>query len=299
MKQPLSSRLRTWVYATRPHTLGASIAPMLVVLGALIAEGRLAVAPYIAAFIVALAAQISSNFANDYFDYTGEKDTEKRVGFRRVLVTGEVTLREMRLAMIISTGITLIAGVGAVLLTGAWWLLLVGLLVLVGVFAYSYGPYPLSTKGLGDIAVVLFYGLVPILATYWAIGGTPPLYLLLLALGIGIWEDNILVCNNYRDYAEDRESGKQTVIVRMGEPFGPIMYRLNALATVILLTTGTWLATESATPTIVIALLSTLLVTPLSILIGRYRGSALNRLLKYTNIASLLLGVALLTYQII
>ena len=294
----MSNRLSTWVYATRPHTLGASIAPMLVVLGALIAEGVFDFWPYLCALLVALSAQITSNFANDYFDYKGEKDTDKRVGFRRVLVTGEVTTREMLTAMLISTGITILSGIVAVLLTGAWWLIAVGLLVLVGVYAYSYGPYPLSTHGLGDVAVVLFYGMTPILATYGAIGGTPPLYLLLLSVGIGIWEDNILVCNNYRDYAEDSESGKQTIIVRMGEHFGPTMYLLNSLLTVILLAVGIRLATESWGMTAAVLGIAPLVAT-LTNCIYHWHGSKLNKLLKYTNIVSLVIGILLLILQIL
>ncbi|WP_297128876.1 1,4-dihydroxy-2-naphthoate octaprenyltransferase [uncultured Porphyromonas sp.] len=294
----MNNRLSTWVYATRPHTLGASIAPMLVVLGALIAEGVFDFWPYLFALLVALSAQITSNFANDYFDYKGEKDTDQRIGFRRVLVTGEVTPREMLIAMVISTGITILSGLAAVLLTGAWWLIAVGLLVLVGVYAYSYGPYPLSTHGLGDVAVVLFYGMTPILATYEAIGGTPPLYLLLMSVGIGIWEDNILVCNNYRDYAEDRESGKQTIIVRMGERFGPTMYLLNSLLTVILLTAGIYLATESLGLTAIVLSIAPL-VAALTICIYRWRGTELNKLLKYTNIVSLVIGLVLLILQIL
>lgn len=294
----MSNRLSTWVYATRPHTLGASIAPMLVVLGALIAEGVFDFLPYLCALLVALSAQITSNFANDYFDYKGEKDTDKRVGFRRVLVTGEVTPQEMLTAMLISTGITILSGLAAVLLTGAWWLIAVGLLVLVGVYAYSYGPYPLSTHGLGDVAVVLFYGMTPILATYGAIGGTPPLYLLLMSVGIGIWEDNILVCNNYRDYAEDRESGKRTIIVRMGEHFGPTMYLLNSLLTVILLAIGIRLATESWGQTAIVLSIAPL-VAVLTVCIYRWHGSELNKLLKYTNIVSLVIGLLLLILQVL
>ena len=294
----MSNRLSTWVYATRPHTLGASIAPMLVVLGALIAEGVFDFWSYLCALLVALSAQITSNFANDYFDYKGEKDTDKRVGFRRVLVTGEVTPREMLTAMLISTGITILSGLTAVLLTGAWWLIAVGLLVLVGVYAYSYGPYPLSTHGLGDVAVVLFYGMTPILATYGAIGGTPPLYLLLMSVGIGFWEDNILVCNNYRDYAEDRESGKRTIIVRMGEHFGPTMYLLNSLLTVILLAIGIRLATESWGLTAIVLSIAPL-VAVLTVCIYRWHGSELNKLLKYTNIVSLVIGLLLLILQVL
>lgn len=294
----MSNRLGTWVYATRPHTLGASTAPMLVVLGALIAEGVFDFWPYLCALLVALSAQITSNFANDYFDYKGEKDTDKRVGFRRVLVTGEVTPQEMLTAMLISTGVTILSGIVAVLLTGAWWLIAVGLLVLVGVYAYSYGPYPLSTHGLGDVAVVLFYGMTPILATYGAIGDTPPLYLLLMSVGIGIWEDNILVCNNYRDYAEDRESGKQTIIVRMGESFGPTMYLLNSLLTVILLAVGMRLATESWGVTAAVLGIAPL-IAALTICIYRWRGSELNKLLKYTNTVSLAIGLVLLILQIL
>ena len=77
----MSNRLGTWVYATRPHTLGASIAPMLVVLGALIAEGVFDFWPYLCALLVALSAQITSNFANDYFDYKGERTRQRELDF--------------------------------------------------------------------------------------------------------------------------------------------------------------------------------------------------------------------------
>lgn len=294
-----TDRLRTWARATRVYSLGASTAPMMVVLGALLRSGSLRLLPFLLAFVVALAAQISSNFANDYFDFKGGRDTSKRVGFSRVLVTGEVTPRQMRVALLISTGITIVAGLAATLLTGAWGLLAVGVAVVVGIYAYSSGPFAFSTHGLGDVAVVVFYGLTPILATYWAIAGTPPLCLLLLALGLGMWEDNILVCNNYRDYAEDRDSGKVTLIVRMGERFGPLLYRINAAATILLVTAGIGLATESLPLALAAALLAAAATLPLTILIGKYRGPELNRLLKLTNMVTLFLGALLLLLQLV
>lgn len=284
----MTNKIKTWVYAMRPHTLGASIAPMLIVLGALVADNELHLGLYLLCFIVAVTAQIASNFANDYFDFRSGKDTEKRVGFKRLLTTGEVTEKQMLFALILALAICAISGLTLAALQG-WDLLLIGVFVLIGAVAYSAGPFPLSHNALGDVAVVLFYGIVPILGSYYAIAGIPPIYLLFLAIGIGIWEANILVCNNYRDYEEDKESGKKTLIVRMGEKSGPTLYLINTLMALMLLVIG--VAVEgSCIWAIIIGIVALFLFGVGSLSIRRLRKQSLNRLLKYTNITSLIIG---------
>lgn len=285
----MTSKVKTWIYATRPHTLGASIAPMLIALGALIADNELHFGLYLLCFIVAVSAQISSNFANDYFDYRNGKDTDQRIGFRRLITTGEVTERQMLVALLIALAICAVAGFTLAALQG-WDLLIIGAFVLLGALAYSSGPFPLSHYALGDLAVVLFYGLVPVLGTYYAIAGVPPIYLLFLALGIGIWEVNILVCNNYRDYEEDKESGKRTLIVRMGEASAPILYLINSLIAIVMLVIG--IAMEGSWIWAAIVGIIALFFFGVGVLsIRRLRKKSLNKLLKYTNTISLLIGL--------
>ena len=120
--------------------------------------------------------------------------------------------------MLLTSGLWLIA-------LSSWWLLLVGLAVVLGVFAYSGGPYPLSYHGWGDAAVLVFFGWVPTVTSFYILRG----YVLdqtlwQLATAIGLSSVNILVVNNYRDVAEDSKAGKRTLIVRMGQDFAPRLY---------------------------------------------------------------------------
>lgn len=286
----MNAQLHKWIYATRPHTLGASISPMLLLLGAIVRDGVMQWGYYLLCLLVAISAQISSNFANDYFGYKSGEDTDHRLGFTRLLSTGEVTPRQMLIALGIS--LTICAGSGLfIAFQRGWWLLLVGAVVILCAIAYSAGKYSLARTALGDLAVVIFYGLVPILVSYYVIADTRPQpYLVLLALGIGIWETNILVCNNYRDYKEDIESHKLTLIARMGRKSGPLLYLINALLSLLLIAVGL-IIEGSWVGAIVLTLLSTALYANGILAIYRLKGKSLNKLLRYTNITTLIVGV--------
>lgn len=291
--------LRKWIYATRPHTLGASVAPMLILLGALLIPPGFGnrVVPFLLALFVAVFAQISSNLANDYFDYVGQKDTEERVGFERLLTTGAVTPRQMLTALIVTSALTALAGILFAYLQG-WWVLGVGVVVLLAMVGYSAGPFPLSHHGLGDIAVVLFYGLVPVLVPYFALIGTPPLSLFLYALGIGIWEANILVCNNYRDYEEDVRSGKRTLVVRLGEKSGPWLYGLNSLLSFVCFAAGFVCSSVPSLQYIWLAVISVIFGS-MTRKVFIKKGASLNRMLKATNLVALFIGLSLLVFYLI
>lgn len=286
----MNELIHKWIYATRPHTLGASVAPMLLLLGAVVNDGEMQWGYFLLCLVVAVSAQISSNFANDYFGYKSGEDTDHRLGFTRLLSTGEVTPRHMLIALGISLSICAGSGLFLAFQRG-WWLLLIGAVVILCAIAYSAGKYSLARTALGDLAVVIFYGLVPILVSYYVIADTRPQpYLVLLALGIGIWETNILVCNNYRDYQEDIESHKLTLIARMGRKSGPLLYLINALLSLLLIAVGL-IIEGSWVGAIVLALLSTALYANGILAIYRLKGKSLNKLLRYTNITTLIVGV--------
>jgi 1,4-dihydroxy-2-naphthoate octaprenyltransferase len=109
----------------------------------------------------------------------------------------------------------------------------VGLAVAAGALAYSAGPFPLSRHGLGDVCVLLFYGIVPVCFTYYvqalSFGGLS----FLLSLSVGFLSVNILVVNNYRDYEQDRVSGKRTTIVCFGRRFGRMLYLSNGILAIV------------------------------------------------------------------
>lgn len=226
------SRLSIWFQTIRPKTLPASLAPVIVIAGALLHDGLFRLKPFLLVLAVALTAQIASNVTNDYFDYLSGADRRRKLGPKRLITTGDITPGWMLLASIFWVSLCAVLGIWLAAIT-SWWLLLLGIVVLLGIIAYSAGPYPLSYNGLGDLAVILFFGIIPILGGYYAIGESLPSYLIPAAFSIGFSNANILVINNYRDYPEDKESGKRTLIVRMGEASGPYLYMFNALLALV------------------------------------------------------------------
>jgi 1,4-dihydroxy-2-naphthoate octaprenyltransferase len=179
--------------------------------------------------MVALTAQVASNFANDYFDFVKGADTAGRLGPVRAVASGSISPCAMLAATFITLAATGVCGLFLLLYAG-WWLLPVGLAIALCSLAYSAGPFPLAYNGLGDICVLIFYGIVPVCFTYYvqALEFSP--LSLLLSLPVGLMSVNILVINNYRDYHEDLRAGKRTSIVIFGRGFGRRLYLFCGMA---------------------------------------------------------------------
>ncbi len=221
---PPPSRTALWLGLTRPRTLFSGLSSVLVALFYAASLGALDWVKAVLLIVVAISAQIGSNIANDLIDYRKGADTQERTGPLRPLSKGLLTEREVRCALYLSLFLLVGAGVALVALS-SWWLILVGVFVVLGIFAYSGGPYPLSYHGLGDVAVLVFFGWVPTVTSFYILRGTVmDLTLWHLATAIGLASVNILVVNNYRDVEEDRKVGKRTLIVRMGRDFAPRFY---------------------------------------------------------------------------
>lgn len=226
MQQSVSSpsKLSLWIGLTRPKTLFSGLSSVLVAIFYAASLGAIDVLRTLLLVVVAVAAQIASNIANDLIDHRKGADTDERKGPLRPLSRGLISEREVRIALYLSLAVLLTSGLWLIALS-SWWLLLVGLAVVLGVFAYSGGPYPLSYHGWGDAAVLVFFGWVPTVTSFYILRG----YVLdqtlwQLATAIGLSSVNILVVNNYRDVAEDSKAGKRTLIVRMGQDFAPRLY---------------------------------------------------------------------------
>lgn len=226
MQQSASSpsKLSLWIGLTRPKTLFSGLSSVLVAIFYAASLGAIDILRTLLLIVVAVAAQIASNIANDLIDHRKGADTDERKGPLRPLSRGLISEREVRLALYLSLAVLLTSGLWLIALS-SWWLLLVGLAVVLGVFAYSGGPYPLSYHGWGDAAVLVFFGWVPTVTSFYILRG----YVLdqtlwQLATAIGLSSVNILVVNNYRDVAEDSKAGKRTLIVRMGQDFAPRLY---------------------------------------------------------------------------
>jgi 1,4-dihydroxy-2-naphthoate octaprenyltransferase len=223
--------LRYWVEAARPKTLAASFCPVLLGCALAFRDGVFAPLPALLCLLVALPAQIASNFANDYFDFRKGVDTGERLGPERAVASGRIAPRRMLAAACAALGLTCLFGLGLAFYAG-WWLLWVGAGIAVCTLAYSAGPFPLSGRGLGDVCVWVFYGIVPVCFTYYVQALSFGSLSFGLSAAVGLMSVNILVVNNYRDCEQDRAAGKHTSVVIFGRRFARCFYLANGVLAV-------------------------------------------------------------------
>ena len=222
------SSLSIWLEATRPKTLPAALTPVLLATSLAYVDGHFNGLPAAICLAFAVLVQIGTNFANDYLDGIKGTDTEKRLGPRRAVATGLIKPAVMRQATILVLAIGFCLGLGLIPF-GGWWLLIVGVASVACAWLYTGGPYPLAYNGLGDVFVVLFFGLVAVGCTYYVQVGTISRDALLLGIGCGLLVNNLLVVNNYRDLEEDRAAQKRTLVVCFGRRFALIQYLVSVL----------------------------------------------------------------------
>lgn len=226
----MASKFRLWFSIIRPRTLPASVAG--VVAGSIYAWSQdcFVALPSIVALVFAVSAQIASNLANDYFDFLKGADGAGRVGPKRYLTTGEVSPGAMMAATMTALSVAALSGLSLIFITGKLWLLGAGIVIILAAVAYSGGPYPLSRHALGDVAVILFFGLISVCFTFYVQSLYFDWGVLLLGLSVGLVTDNILVVNNYRDMEQDAAAGKHTLITRYGRKLGQRLYYWNGVA---------------------------------------------------------------------
>lgn len=219
------TRTGAWIEGMRLRTLPVSAAGVLAAVGCVAASGAAVEWGWAAVCLIfALLAQIASNFANEYFDYRDGVDTvASRRGPQRGVANGLISPR----AMLRATLITLALACGVGLLTivrGGWWLIPCGAVIALGALAYSAGPYPLSRHCMGEVAVVLFYGLVPVTLTCYVLTLHVTAASVILGLAVGFWGAMVILLNNYRDIEADRAAGKHTLSTRMGRQGSALLF---------------------------------------------------------------------------
>lgn len=212
-----------WVEGARPRTLPNAIAPVLVGAGAAAAIGQFVWWKSLLALVVSLALIIGVNFANDYSDGIRGTDT-KRVGPLRLVGSGLVRPPLVRTVAFGCFGVAAVAGLGLVVVSGYWWLLLVGAACIAGAWFYTGGKRPYGYLGFGEVAVFLFFGLVGVLGTLYIQSGRFTLTGLGVAVGVGAFSAAVLVANNVRDIPTDRDTGKRTLAVLLGDPNSRRLY---------------------------------------------------------------------------
>ncbi len=212
-----------WIEAMRLRTLPVSVAGVVAGCAMAAGAGRLNVAVAAICLAFAVLAQIASNFANEYFDYKAGFDGPGRDGPRRGVSEGDISPRAMRAATLITLAVACALGC-LLILYGGWWLLGAGAVIALGAMAYSAGPYPLSRHCLGEVAVVFFFGIVPVNLTYYvqALGFTREVAQ--VSVAFGLMGAMVLLCNNYRDMVSDRATGKHTLVTVFGRGVAGALY---------------------------------------------------------------------------
>lgn len=235
---------KAFLLAARPKTLSGAAVPVMIGIAFAIhdmgwkqfvspTDGTWLSCPIVPALLCllfAFAMQVDANFVNDYFDYVrGNDDRATRLGPPRACAEGWVTLPAMRVALVVTTAIACLLGLPLVAY-GGWEMILVGLACVVFCFLYTT---LFAQHGLGDVLVLVFFGIVPVCLTYFVvqsgINQTIPLQVLFSSIACGVIIDTLLVVNNYRDIDNDRQTGKKTLIVRIGQHGGEYLYNCLGL----------------------------------------------------------------------
>ena len=276
--------LKPWIEAMRLRTLPVSAAGVLTAIGYNVGDGTFKAAPATLCLIFALLAQVASNFANEYYDYRDGLDRAGRDGPRRGVTEGDITPGAMLRATYATLGMACCVGL-SLLWWGGWWLLIAGIVIAIGAMAYSAGPYPLSRHGLGEVAVIIFSGVIPVNLTYYVQSGYFAWPVGIASAAIGLMGANVLLVNNYRDADDDASVGKRTLAVIMGRGFAYSLYLINGVLAMLLLLDAMGVHRWIAWVYLAVHLL-------LCMMLKRRTGRAINPLLGMTAVAMIAVELA-------
>lgn len=279
--------LSQWVAGARLRTLPIVIAPVVIGTAAAVdITGKFAWPQAILAMIVGLLLQIGVNYSNDYSD--GIRGTDDvRVGPLRLTGSGLAEPKAVRNAAFGCFGAAALVGAILVVITQSWPLLLVGVAAVFAAWGYTGGKNPYGYRGLGEVFVFIFFGLVATLGTTYTQAGQLSLLSLLGAIGTGLIATALLMANNVRDIPTDKEVGKLTLAVRLGDITARISYVMMLAVAIILPVTmigshpWMWLVLLTALPSLL----------PCWIMLRKHEPGALIPVLKQTGIINLAYAV--------
>ena len=283
--------LKVWLMATRLPTLPAAVVPVLVGTGVALHDGIRAPYQTLAALFGALAIQVGANFANDLSDFRRGADTEERLGPVRVTQQGLLSERQVTMGVIVAFLFASLAGLYLTYVAG-WPVIAMGLACMLAAVTYTGGPWPFGYRGLGDLVVFLFFGVLAVTGTYFVEVGhvTPAVFA--ASVPVALTVTAILVVNNVRDIDTDRVAGKRTLAVYLG--------RRLARAEFVLIVAGAYLTAAALwrsggfSAWVVLSWLSIpAAIMPVMAVLQRTEGPPLNRALRATARLHLIFGVLL------
>lgn len=220
--------LKAWILAARPKTLVGAGVPVMIGIALSIKDTKacehILIIPTLLCFLFAFIMQIDANFVNDYFDNIHGNDDCTRLGPLRACSQGWISMRAMKIGIIVTTLLACIVGLPLIYF-GSWSMIIVGMMCVLFCFLYTT---KLSYLGYGDILVLIFFGVIPVTFTYFL---TLPfdsknisLEVIVAGIACGFVIDTLLVVNNYRDIDNDKKVGKRTLVVKIGQKSSLIFY---------------------------------------------------------------------------
>lgn len=219
------TKTQAWIKAFRLRTLPLSVSGVL--MGSFIAlkEHVFNWKIFVLAIATTLFLQILSNLANDYGDSKNGKDNAGRLGPVRTVQSGAVSLAEMKRMILVFCLLSLVSGVSLIFISDIqvmsvsfFVLVFLGLVAIWAALSYTIGKNPYGYSGWGDMSVFIFFGLFSVLGTFFLYAKSISVEILLPAVSVGAFSVGVLNLNNMRDYANDKETGKRTMVVKMGAP---------------------------------------------------------------------------------
>ncbi|MBI4126190.1 MAG: 1,4-dihydroxy-2-naphthoate octaprenyltransferase [Deltaproteobacteria bacterium] len=215
-------KMGIWFLAARPKTLTASMAPVLVGTAVAVHLGYDA-KWWIAglALVSAIFIQIGTNLLNDVIDFQKGIDAEERLGPTRAAQSGLLSIQELTRGAVVSFGIAVLIAI-PLIIHGGWPILVIGLLSLLFGYTYSGGPYPLSSLGIAEVFVLLFFGWIAVVGTTYLHTGQWVIQSFWAGTQVGLLSTVMLAINNLRDVTGDTKAGKKTLAVRFGIEFARI-----------------------------------------------------------------------------
>lgn len=283
--------LGQWVEGARLRTLPIAISSVIGGWAGAVSQGSFHPAPAVLAMVVALALVVGVNFSNDYSDGIRGSDGADRVGPLRLVGSGAAEPATVKAAAFGCYGVAGLAGLGIVVITGQWWLLVVGAACVLAAWFYTGGKHPYGYAGLGEIFVFVFFGLVAVCGTAFVTAGAVDAATVVTAVVFGLLACGVLVANNLRDIDGDRLSGKRTLATRLGHTGTRILY----LALVGLALAGVVAVAAITSWWALLGLVMVVLVVgPVRAMITGASGMVLVRALRDTGFAELACALGLL-----
>ena len=288
---PVPGPLRVWLMAIRPPTLTAAMAPVIVGVALAVRRDVFAGGPAAAALVGALALQIGANLANDVGDFRRGADVEGRLGPLRVTQQGLLSEREVVTGAALAFALALAAGLYLTFAAG-WPVIAMGAASILAAIAYTAGPWPYGYRGLGELFVFLFFGVIAVVGTYYVQALEVTGEAIAVSAPVALTVTAILVVNNVRDIDTDRLAGKRTMAVRFGRRLARLQF-VAILSAAYLGAAALWLFGGYSLRVLLPLLSVPLAIGPARAVLERVDGPALNGALRDTARLHLVFGLLL------